>query len=229
MSLVERYGMIPARVLHADDTITVRESVPVRTPFGIQVQEVAREIAPAGVPASLTLLTCIFLHGGWMHFLGNMWFLFIFGDNVEDRFGHLGYLVFYLAAGIAASAAHLASNPDSVVPTIGASGAIAGVMGAYFCLYPKAMVMAVIPIVFFFEMIVLPAPVFLGIWFVLQLFQGVSTQATGVAWWAHIGGFVIGLAVAAVLNQFHRLRPEVTEIRPHTDHAGAYRIYPKRF
>jgi membrane associated rhomboid family serine protease len=224
--------MIPARVVRPDANIMLRDLRPVQTLGGVQLQEFERPAAPSAVPAWLTPLTCIFLHGGWMHFLGNMWFLFIFGDNVEDRMGHFGYLAFYLAAGVAASLAHLASAPGSTIPTIGASGAIAGVMGAYMCLYPKAMVLSVIPIFFFIEMVVLPAPVFLGFWFVLQFFQGVwsitGTQAAGVAWWAHIGGFLVGLIVAAVLNRFHCLAPKVEHVRPRADHVSAYRLYPPR-
>ncbi|NIL98739.1 MAG: rhomboid family intramembrane serine protease [Planctomycetales bacterium] len=232
LSLVERYGMIPQRVMDPGREVVIPERRQVSTQFGMRIVEVDHVVAPSAVPPWLTLLTCIFLHGGWMHFLGNMWFLFIFGDNVEDRLGHVGFLVFYLASGIAASAAHLATNPGSPIPTIGASGAIAGVMGAYFYLYPHARVLTIVPIFFILQMIVLPASVFLAIWFVLQFFQGVfsvgSTRAAGVAWWAHIGGFVVGLAVAFGLNQIHFLRPKVDKIRPHTDHAGSYRIYPPR-
>ena len=159
-----------------------------------------RPAAQSAVPPFLTPLTCIFLHGGWMHFLGNMWFLYIFGDNVEDRFGRWGYLLFYLASGVAASLSHLVTDPQSTVPTIGASGAIAGVMGAYLVSYPHARVLTLIPIFYIIRVEVLPAPIFLGIWFVIQLFQGVaavtSVQTTGVAWWAHIGGFAVGAAVA---------------------------------
>ena len=128
--LVERYGMVPARVLDPDVTHVVH---------GPRGQLVLR-IGEAGVPDWLTLLSCTFLHGGWLHFLGNMLFLWIFGDNVEDRFGRLRFLLFYLGCGAAASAAHLLAQPDSPVPTIGASGAIAGVMGAYLLLYPRARV-----------------------------------------------------------------------------------------
>ncbi len=195
ISLVERYGMIPARVQHPDAQIMLPDQQVVRTPFGDQLQQIERPVQPSAVPPVLTLLTCVFLHGGWMHFLGNMWFLFIFGDNVEDRMGHVGYGIFYLAAGVAASLTHLVTNMGSPIPTIGASGAIAGVMGAYSLMYPP-MVLSVIPIFVFLEMIVLPAPVFLGIWFAMQFFQGVSTitsaPTSGVAWWAHIGGFVVG-------------------------------------
>jgi membrane associated rhomboid family serine protease len=230
--LVERYGMIPVRVLHPDQPVMVRDVKPLRTWWGVELHEVARPALPSAVPPWLTALTCIFLHGGWMHFLGNMWFLYIFGDNVEDLMGHLGYLVFYLAAGVAASLTHLITNADSTMPTIGASGAIAGVMGAYFCLYPKATVLAVIPIIFFIEMVVLPAPIFLGLWFVLQFFQGIAsvtaTEAGGVAWWAHIGGFAAGYLAALILGQWHVLRPKVETVRPEMDHITHYRAHPFR-
>jgi membrane associated rhomboid family serine protease len=204
----------------------------VQTRSGRYFETYERSVIPSPVPGWLTLLTCIFLHGGWMHFLGNMWFLFIFGDNVEDRFGHLGYVLFYLGCGIAASLAHLLTNTTSTVPTIGASGAIAGVMGAYSFLYPRARVLALVPLVVIYEMVVLPAPVFLGVWFVLQFFQGVAaistTQAGGVAWWAHIGGFVAGLAVAAILQRADHLRPRVETVRPGTERLTYYRIRPRR-
>ncbi len=205
-SLVERFGMIPVRVLHPDRPVMIPDVQVVRTPFGLQQQMDERLAAPAAVPDPWTLLTCVFLHGGWMHFLGNMWFLFIFGDNVEDRLGHLGYLLFYLGCGLAASFAHLATNSTSNMPTIGASGAIAGVMGAYFYLYPRASVLTLIPIVFYVDVISLPAPIFLGIWFVFQLVQGVvassvAQASTGVAWWAHIGGFAAGVAAMMLFAQ----------------------------
>ena len=164
-----------------------------------------------------------------MHFLGNMWFLYIFGDNVEDRLGHTAYLIFYVAAGAAASLVHFASDPSSTVPTIGASGAIAGVMGAYMFLYPKAQVVTLIPIIIIIQIVVLPAPIFLGIWFAIQFFNGVASisnmQATGVAWWAHIGGFVAGAGVALVLNKLHRLRPQVEDT---LERDYPRRIYPRR-
>ncbi len=228
--LFERYGMIPARVFEPDRTISVEEILPRETIFGVRPVRVARQAAASAVPAWLTILTCIFLHGGWMHFLGNMWFLHIFGDNVEDRVGHLGYLLFYVLSGVGASAAHLLANPDSLVPTIGASGAIAGVMGAYFLLYPRAMVVTLVPLFFFFEVFVLPAPIFLGIWFLLQFFQGTfaisSTAASGVAWWAHMGGFLVGLLVAYLLRNRGVLRPRVEVIRPKTDRVTYYRYRP---
>lgn len=216
--LVERFGMIPARVDRPDQPVLVRDLVVVETRRGRGVREIERPAAPAGVPAWLTLLTCIFLHGGWLHFLGNVWFLWIFGDNVEDRFGHLGYAVFYLGSGVAASLAHLVTNAGSPIPTIGASGAIAGVMGAYFVLYPRARVLTLVPIFFFIEIMVLPAGVFLGIWFLIQFFQGtlaVTTEpTTGVAWWAHIGGFAAGFLVASIVRRRPARTQPVVEILP---------------
>jgi membrane associated rhomboid family serine protease len=141
-----------------------------------------------------------------------MWFLHIFGDNVEDRLGHIGYFVFYLGCGVAASAAHLFTNASSTIPTIGASGAIAGVMGGYMLLYPHARVLTLVPIFFIIEIMVLPAHVFLGIWFLLQFFQGTlsisATEASGVAWWAHIGGFAAGLLALHLLRKAGALGPE---------------------
>ena len=124
-----------------------------------------------------TLLTCMFLHGGWMHFIGNMWMLYLFGDNVEDRMGSARYLVFYLLCGLAASLTHYLISPASTVPTVGASGAIAGVMGAYFVLFPTARVITLIPIFFFPFIVEIPAVFFLGIWFASQLFSGTLSLA----------------------------------------------------
>lgn len=155
----------------------------------------------------LTLLSSMFLHGGWMHIIGNMWSLWIFGDNVEDRMGRGGFLLFYLLSGLAAGAVHIVTNPASTVPTVGASGAIAGVMGAYLLLYPHATVVTLIPIFFFLQVVELPAVLFLGFWFVTQLFSGTlslaaaGAQAGGVAWWAHIGGFVVGFLWAVPLRR----------------------------
>jgi membrane associated rhomboid family serine protease len=198
-SLVERFGMVPARVSNPEATVLLPG------PRGR-----AAEVLPAAVPDWLTLLTCTFLHGGWMHFLGNMLFLWIFGDNVEDRFGRVKFLLFYLGCGVAASWAHLLTSRDSPIPTIGASGAIAGVMGAYLFLYPKARVQMMVIWGFFMDMMVIPAPFFLGYWFVLQLVQGSVDRGAGggTAWWAHIGGFVVGAAVAGLLRLAERLRPE---------------------
>jgi membrane associated rhomboid family serine protease len=213
--------MVPARVANPEAEVTLRSVREVRTPFGLRIVQEERQMAPAAVPTWLTLLTCTFLHGGWMHFLGNMWVLWIFGDNAEDRYGHVGYLIFYLVCGVAASAAHFLVDRSSTLPTVGASGAIAGVMGAYFLLYPRARVLCLVPIFFFLQIMWLPAPLFLGIWFLLQFFQGTasitSMASGGVAWWAHIGGFLAGLAATFWLRDHRHLRAPVQGTRPGSD------------
>lgn len=153
--------------------------------------------------AYLTLVSSMFLHGSWVHVLSNMWVLFIFGDNVEDRMGHGRYLAFYLLAGLAAGLVQAAFAAHSSVPTIGASGAIAGVLGAYLLFYPRGRVLTVIPLFIFPWLMEIPAFVFLGLWFLLQLWSGVmalgqlgSAQVSGIAWWAHVGGFAFGLLAA---------------------------------
>lgn len=141
-----------------------------------------------------SFISYMFLHGGFWHILGNMWFLYIFGDNIEDYLGSLRFFGFYILCGILAALFHILLNPVSRIPTIGASGAIAGVMGAYFLLYPHAKILTLIPIIiipFFFE---IPAYIFLGFWFVIQFFSAAGNGAgTGIAWWAHVGGFVSGM------------------------------------
>jgi membrane associated rhomboid family serine protease len=148
----------------------------------------------------LPIFTSMFLHGGWLHFLGNMLYLWIFGDNVEDRLGHLRYLVFYVLCGVAAALLHIFTNHGSTLPTVGASGAIAGVLGAYLVFFPGARVLALVPILFFFQLMELPALIFLGFWFVIQFFSGALSLASqpvgGTAWWAHIGGFMAGVIYA---------------------------------
>lgn len=156
-------------------------------------------------PPYLTLLSSLFLHGGWMHIIGNMWSLWIFGDNVEERLGRVGFLAFYLISGLAAGALHIAFNVRSPIPTIGASGAIAGVMGAYLLLFPYARVVTLVPIFIFLQTVELPAIAFLGLWFLTNLMSGLgalgaNSQAGGVAWWAHIGGFLVGLLWALPLR-----------------------------
>jgi len=148
----------------------------------------------------LPLLSSMFLHGGWLHFGGNMLYLWVFGDNVEDRLGHARFLIFYFVCGLAAALLHIFTNPNSAVPTVGASGAIAGVLGAYLILFPGARVLTLIPIFVFFQLVELPALIFLGFWFVMQFFSGaisltiMDQQTGGTAWWAHVGGFVTGVA-----------------------------------
>jgi membrane associated rhomboid family serine protease len=167
------------------------------------------------VPARLqggTLLTSMFLHGSWMHVIGNMWYLWIFGDNVEDRVGHGRFIIFYLLCGVAASVGHILMDPESTLPTIGASGAIAGVMGAYFVLYPRSRVLTLIPLVIFWEVIEVPAIMLLGFWFLMQLFSAgaiavtSSTGGGGIAFMAHIAGFLCGVGGIFLFRQ--RQRPE---------------------
>jgi membrane associated rhomboid family serine protease len=143
----------------------------------------------------LSLLSFMFLHGGFLHLIGNMWSLFIFGDNVEDRLGSVRYALFYLLCGLASGLTHLLLNAHSNIPTIGASGAIAGVMGAYFILYPGSRILTLIPIIIIPWFVEIPAFFFLGLWFLLQFLNaaGSSGHAGGIAWWAHIGGFVFGI------------------------------------
>jgi membrane associated rhomboid family serine protease len=148
----------------------------------------------------ITLFTHMFLHGGWLHFLSNMWTLFIFGDNVEDRMGHARYFIFYILAGLASGLLQAFAMTGSNIPAIGASGAIAGVLGAYFILYPAGRVLTLIPLFIFPWFVEIPALIYLGFWFVTQLFSGIaslnvagSANMGGVAWWAHIGGFVFGV------------------------------------
>jgi hypothetical protein len=169
--------------------------------------EIAREFS---LPQQIVpFISSMFLHGGWLHLIGNMWALWIFGDNVEDRLGRARYLGLYLASGIAAALLHVVVNLNSDLPTIGASGAIAGVMGAYFRFYPFARVETLIPPFFLGPTFALPAVVFLGWWFLLQFFNGTLSLGArdsfgGVAWWAHVGGFLFGLGICLPA---HKRRP----------------------
>ena len=167
--------------------------------------------AYAVVPAHFhpaTLITSQFLHGGVLHVGGNKLYLWIFGDNVEDRLGHVRFLFFYLFAGIAAALLQIFFNPFSTVPMIGASGAIAGVMGAYFVLYPQSRVLTVVFLLIIFDVVEIPAIFFLGIWFVMQLLNGVGSigvsMGGGTAFWAHVGGFVVGVLAGVGLRRRDR-------------------------
>ena len=175
---VYTYGLVPARY-----------SVPEYSAYFNIFQQV------------LSFVSFMFLHGGFIHLIGNMWTLYIFGDNVEDRLGPLRYLFFYLFCGLASGVSHLLLNLHSNLPTIGASGAIAGVMGAYFMLYPRSKILTLIPIIFIPYFLEVPAYFFLGIWFLLQFVNATTGQgqAGGVAWWAHIGGFIFGIITLKVL------------------------------
>ncbi len=170
------YGVVPARYTHP---------------------EWAASMGLSSTPI-LPLFTCMFLHGSWIHIIGNMWTLWIFGDNVEDEMGPWRFLAFYLLCGLAASLIHIYTNPDSTIPTIGASGAIAGIMGAYFVLFPRARIIIMIPIFIFPFFFDVPAVFFLAFWFMEQLFSGTFSilsphMSGGIAWWAHIGGFMAGM------------------------------------
>jgi len=175
----------------------------------------ARYSPPAlfALPARRTVLplfVSMFLHGGWLHLLGNMLFLFVFGRSIEDRFGHFAFLLLYLVSGVAAAVVQIMVSPGSHVPTIGASGAIAGVLGAYFICYPAARITTLIPLFIFFFTVQVPALVLLGYWFLIQFvagFQMLSIQtatAGGVAWWAHIGGFICGMVMALLMRPQRR-------------------------
>ncbi len=164
------------------------------------------KVMDVGAGTFFPLLTSMFLHGGWLHLIGNMLFLYIFGDNVEDRFGHIKYFFFYIIAGVAAALTQVFIFPQSEVPMVGASGAIAGVLGSYVFMFPKARITTLIPIIFFFQIVELPAFLFLGIWFLMQIFSGVyslgiGADAGGVAWWAHIGGFMVGVLLFSFLRK----------------------------
>lgn len=153
-----------------------------------------------------SLVTSMFLHGGWMHLIGNMMYLWIFGNNIEDVMGHGKFIIFYALCGVLAALSHAAIDSGSTIPMVGASGAISGVLGAYLLLYPRARVLVLIPFGFFSQMIYVPAWVVLGLWFVLQLFSGgmsIGTQGGGVAFFAHIGGFVAGMALIPFFKHSH--------------------------
>lgn len=175
--------------------------------LGLVPRNVTAVVSGYGHPAAalLPFFTSMFLHGSWLHVIGNMWFLWIFGDNIEDYLGHFKYLIFYLLSGFAAAAAQVVLTPHSAVPTIGASGAIAGVLGSYFILYPRARVLTWFPPIFFFH---LPAWIMLGYWFVVQFLSGTATSLSyagnnngGIAFWAHVGGFLAGLIMIKVFSE----------------------------
>jgi membrane associated rhomboid family serine protease len=176
------FAMVPARISHLDFAA-----------------------GKASLFALVTLATSLFLHSGLLHIAGNMLYLFIFGPAVEQRMGHLRYLLFYMFAGAAAGLAMVAMGPESRVAVIGASGAIAGVLGAYFVLYPRGRIMTVLPLFVFIQFVEIPAIFYLLIWFAVQLYAGINSgahgpQLGGVAWWAHVGGFLFGVAAAPILT-----------------------------
>jgi membrane associated rhomboid family serine protease len=211
--------------------IPLRDVIPTRTPPVVTVGFIALNVAfflyqqtlgPRAldafvrtwglVPADFLwdrVITSMFLHGGWGHIAGNMLYLWIFGDNVEDRLGHVRFVIFYLLCGAAAALAQTFINSDSSLPMIGASGAISGVLGAYLVLFPHSRVLTLIPIIFFIQIVEVPAIVLLGLWFLMQLFSGVGSLGAqadvgGIAFWAHIAGFVAGLFLVNVFKQPER-------------------------
>jgi membrane associated rhomboid family serine protease len=188
-----RYAMIPARIAHPS------WSHPLRALHNL-----------------LTVITAMFLHAGVLHIAGNMLYLFIFGPAVEQRMGARRYLGFYFLSGIAAAVATVVMGPQSRIPVIGASGAIAGVLGGYFVLYPRARITTILPLFVFIQMVEIPAVFYLLAWFAVQLYAGISAGAQGpliggVAWWAHVGGFLFGVALAPML--IHRSKPKRTSRR----------------
>ncbi len=193
------YALIVACVLVFVHTLSLSSVASERlvTSYGVIPAQFTGHTAIHGVSSLLRLGTSLFLHGGWLHLLGNMLFLWIFGDNVEDAMGHGPFLLFYLVCGVVANLTHILANPLSREPTIGASGAIAGVLGAYLVLYPRARVLCLVPLWIFLQFVWVPAILFLPVWIGLQLISGLASlgadQTGGVAWWAHIGGFFSGV------------------------------------
>ena len=182
-AFITLYGMVPARVslaLAGQHHVTFEQAL-------------------------IPLFTSMFLHGGWLHILGNMWFLWIFGGQVEDRLGHFTYLVFYLICGLGSGVAQLAFSWGSKIPAIGASGAIAGVLGAYIVFFPSSRILTLVPLFIIWFTVQIPALVFIGLWFLIQFLSGISSVSAasmgGVAWWAHVGGFLLGVLIA----QFYRV------------------------
>jgi len=198
-------GFVPARIDQLrghKGPIQIPVERRVRHPFNPRLAVVQREqirLEPDRPEIVASMFTCMFLHGGWMHLIGNMWFLWLFGNNVEDRLGGLVYLLLYLGGGLIASICHFALYPDSLTPVIGASGAVAAILGAYAITWPWARVHSLIFLFFFITVIDVPALFVLGLWFIMQLLSGTEAlrqaAATGVAWWAHVGGFLAGLVL----------------------------------
>ena len=184
------FGVVPARYTHPEWALRIGLPVDDYWPF----------------------LTCMFLHGGWGHVIGNMWTLWIFGDNVEDRMGRARFLIFYLLTGVLAGVTHWLTNGQSIVPTVGASGAIAGVLGAYFILFPRSQIVVLLPIFFFPFFFQLPAVIYLLFWFLSQVLSGTlaglsASQVGGIAFWAHVGGFVAGVVLHRLFILPERERP----------------------
>lgn len=211
--LAYQRGFVPARIAQFSRpvAIPVEVQVPVHDAFwGNQVVTRTLQLPPEPRQVGMSLFTCMFLHGSWMHLLGNMWFLWLFGDNVEDRLGALRYVLLYLLGGLIASGCHWLADPASTIPVIGASGAIAGVLGAYAVTWPWARVSTVVFLLVFVTVIEVPALVVLGVWFLAQVLsaqQPLEAATGGVAWWAHVGGFVAGMAMMPLFTGTAESRP----------------------
>ena len=197
---VYQFGAIPA-VLFGTDSISSQHAL---------------------IPAPLSLISSMFLHGGWMHLIGNMLYLWIFGNNIEDAMGHRRFIGFYLTCGVIAALSHAIASPGSSIPMVGASGAISGVLGAYLLLYPRASVLVLLPIFVFIKVVRVPAAAVLGFWFLIQLVSGsasLSSDGGGVAWFAHIGGFVAGMLLIGFFK-----RPHVRFFNPRRRQSKQYEI-----
>jgi membrane associated rhomboid family serine protease len=203
VSSVCTFGAIPAEITGLTGGRTgVRLAPGTHCPFGGLTWEAA--------------VTSMFLHGSWMHLIGNMWFLWIFGNNIEDSMGHLRFLLFYLLTGMIALGAHVVSQPDSPVPTVGASGAISAIMGAYLILYPRARIDTLFWIIIIIKVIPLPAWLMLGYWFLIQLASSTAqgpAASGGVAFWAHIGGFIAGLVMVKLFSARHLVTAKRSGVR----------------
>jgi membrane associated rhomboid family serine protease len=204
---VFRHGFVPARIaqLSSGEALEVPVEEHVEVPLAGR-QVVVRQIVlpPDSAEIVSTLFTSMFMHGGLMHLVGNLWFLWLFGDNVEDRLGHATFLLFYLLGGLAAAACHWLNDPSSQVPVVGASGAIAAVLGAYVVTWPHARIKTLVILFVFVTVIEIPALIFLGGWLALQVFSALQPEELGmeqsIAWWAHIGGFVAGAILMLLLR-----------------------------
>jgi hypothetical protein len=208
-SMIHEYGLVPAGVWSLGGANVSLGAIPAEmADHATELAALATHTVARASLSPLHFVTAMFLHGGITHIVGNMWFLWLFGDNIEDRLGHVGFLVFYFVCGFGASAAHVfftgPTGVDAFMPMVGASGAIAGVLGAYFICFPRAKVLTIVPI-FFIIILRLPAFFFLLVWLLVQV-SGVLSEGSGIAWWAHIGGFALGAALALVWPKHKRSR-----------------------
>ncbi|MDA0812436.1 MAG: rhomboid family intramembrane serine protease [Verrucomicrobia bacterium] len=213
------WSVVPAEIVNGIDFIE-----PVLISVGRESLPVPQE--PGPTPIYLTLISSMFMHGGWGHIGGNMLYLWIFGDNVEHRFGHVRFIIFYLVSGLVASVAQIATDPQSVIPNLGASGAIAGVLGAYIVLFPHNRVNAI----FFYQIISIPALIVLGMWAVTQLISGygsiaVTEQTGGVAYMAHVGGFVAGVVMGFICRFTMKEEPDSILFRQYRDDDKSRRLW----